>query len=265
VVIGVTDEEPGLVEKWLKTSKAEYPIVILKDDGAFENALGVKGFPTGAVIDPSGALAFAGSAHETESPLGKAMGQAKPGSILPKKLSAIGKLLRARDLAKAYGELKKLAGLAGDEQKWAEKLTGYLEKEASAALADAKSLAEGGRVYDAVQRVSPFAKASTPFPTTADSAAFLKGLEADAAFKKEMAGGPDFAKAKALEDEGEYSEAVRSYSALSKKLASTKIGAAAKARAEELVNEGMPGFKGVCETCRKGKRACEKHKEEIKV
>ena len=48
VVIGVTDEEPHIVDRWFAKKQPTYPIVILKDK-TFEQALGVKFFPTGSM------------------------------------------------------------------------------------------------------------------------------------------------------------------------------------------------------------------------
>ena len=53
----MTDESPDLVDKWVKQYKPSYPIVILKS-GKFEDFLGVKFFPTAAVIAPDGKLLY---------------------------------------------------------------------------------------------------------------------------------------------------------------------------------------------------------------
>src|SRR5688572_27350437 len=106
VIIGVTDEDPAIVEKWLgkMKTKPSYPIAILAD-GKLEQALGVQAFPTQGVIDPTGTITFAG--HGGESELSKALADATKGGIWPKKLDKIVAMIRGGDHAKAYAELQK--------------------------------------------------------------------------------------------------------------------------------------------------------------
>ncbi|MCZ6596803.1 MAG: hypothetical protein O7B99_04120, partial [Planctomycetota bacterium] len=76
VVIGVTDEDPALVDKFVQKFKPTYPIVILKSND-FEGFLGVEYFPYGAVIAPDGTLSFSGRAYDMGGAVGKAMSKAK--------------------------------------------------------------------------------------------------------------------------------------------------------------------------------------------
>ena len=94
----------------------------------------------------------------------------------------------------------------------------------------------------AVLTLEPYSSAIPPFPTTTDSATLLKELQALPDFKKEVTGGEGFLAAEAIEETGEYLEAFEAYKSVAKKLAGTKIGDDAKARAERLRTEGKPGY-----------------------
>ncbi len=264
VVIGVTDESPELVDPWVADVKPEYPIVIL-EGGEFEKALNVQFFPTGAVIDPSGNLVFSGSAGDAESPLGKALDQATPGSVVPKKLAGVAKQIRARDLPKAFAELKKLKGLDEESEGWALRLGEYLESEADAALTAARAAAKDGRVLDAVEGATPFAKAPVAFQATPGARDLLSELAAMPTYKKELAGGDAFRKAAETEAERKFADAANAFADVARRFAKTRIGEAAEARAKSLAERGLPGMKDTCGACREAKRACEKHAETIRL
>jgi len=264
VIIGVTDEAPNLVDDFVRQYKPEFPIVILKNP-EFEKALNVQGFPSAAVIDPAGILQYAGFLGGLPGPLSKALESAKPGPVYPKKLEAVGKSLKAREFGKALADLKKLSGLAAPEQKWADRFLAYLEEQAETALQDARKLVDEGKVYEAVKRAAPFAKAPVPFQATPAVQQMLKELEADPNYKKEVAGGEPFLKASEKEREHAYSEAVQGYLDVAKRFPGTKIGDTAKKSAKSLVDRGLPGFKDACDACVRGKKACAKHQENVKL
>lgn len=260
-VIGVTDEEPRLVDQFIKKFKPTYPIVILKNKD-FEAALGVTFFPTGGIIEPSGNLAFAAHASEAEAKVESYLSKSKPGKSIPEKLAPVLASMRVNNLTKAYADVKKVAGL---DAKWIERMVKYIESEAEATLGAAKASADGGLLYEAVQKVTPVAKSSPPFPVTKDAVAFLKSLETTPKYKLELSGGEKFEKARELENSQEYSKAVAAYGEIVKSAAGTKISDAARKQADSLINKGMPGYKGECPACQKDHKACEKHKENMKV
>ena len=71
--------------------------------------------------------------------------------------------------------------------------------------------------------------------------------------------------AEELEGEGEFTKAFEQYKTVVKTCADAKIVVPARAAAERLIKDGMPGFKKACNSCRSAKRACAKHKEEMKL
>ncbi|MEM7307497.1 MAG: hypothetical protein AAF682_12540 [Planctomycetota bacterium] len=263
----MTDEAPALVDKWVEQKKPTYPIVSLKDP-AFEDFLEVGFFPTAAVIRPDGTLAYSGSAGMTAGPLGDAMKKAKKGSMWPKSLSKVAKLMQDGKYDKSYAELLKLVEgekVPEEDQPTAELFQGYLEGLSTTALEDGKSFQEAGNVYLAVRSIEYYAESKVAFPATEDCVKLLEELEAIPEFKKEMKGGEIFADAKLLEDDNDFVEAIKGYKSILKKCKETKIAGLAREAAEKLISDGMVGYKAACPTCRKLRKACKKHHEEVKL
>jgi len=261
----VTDEPADLVNEWIAMAKPKYPIATLR--GGLESFLQVKGFPTCAVIDPEGIVRYAGYTGMEEGALGDALGATKKQPLWPKSLSKAVKLMGG-DPAKAYAELKKMqaAGdLAEEDLPRLQDFVAYLEGRAADALTKARGEREKGFFFRALDAVEAYAGAEPPFPATADCAKLREELQALPDIKKELAGGEAYEKALVLEKDKDYLEAFNAYKSAAKKYAGTKIGENARARAEEIRTDGLPGYVSACDSCRSGKRACEKHKEDVKL
>lgn len=271
VIIGVTDEPPSLVDKWVAKYEPEYPLVSLKTDD-LERFLDVGFFPTAAVIDPDGTLAFSGSTRDLRDPLETALKTAKKGPIFPKAFLKVNALIAGGSYDKSYAELLKLIDkgkLSDDERQVADMLKSYLESLAARAHESAKELFAQGFAYEAVQVVRPYAVADPGFPASQECAAFLKQVEEMSDYKGEMKGGELYLEAKEKEEEYDFSDAVKTYRTVFKKFGGTRIAENAMKRARELVDRGSPGFQMACNPCRKsGKarmRACDKHRERVKL
>ncbi len=116
-----------------------------------------------------------------------------------------------------------------------------------------------------IKKAQPYALSKTAFPVTQEAGTFVKELEARPAFQEELKAGPLFDEAVALEEGYEFTGAIDGYRKVYKKYAATPIGELARKRAEDIVTKGLPGMNTDCESCRKAKRACEKHKEDVKL
>ena len=261
----MTDEPPALVDKWVSKVKPTYPVVSLKT-GEFERFLGVRFFPTAAVIAPDGKLAYTGSAGAVSGPLGDAMRGARKGSMYPKVLAKATKYLRADELDKSYGELLKViegGKVSEGDRPMVELFRSYLEGVAQTALEEGTKLEETGRIHAAVGRVERFARAKSAFPASESCRALLSQLEALPNFKKEMKGGERFLEGQEEEEAGEFLDAFKTYKAVMKKYAGTRIAEVARGEAQRLLQDGKPGYQGHCMSCKKGRRACDKHRAKV--
>jgi len=262
----VTDEEPKLVDAFMQKYKPTVPVVITGNQG-FDKALGVEAFPTHAVVGPDGKLAYSG--HSAESALSKALDEAKKGSIYPGKFAKVLKSMQTGEVTKAYAEVRKLsdaAKAAGDtSDPWLGRFQTWIEERAASDLALARTLAAEGRVHTAHALVQPYALSKTAFPVTQDAGGFVKELEGRPAFQEELKAGPLFDEAVELDEGYDFTGAVDGYRKVYKKYGSLAIGELAKKRAQEIVEKGLPGMNRDCEACYTAKRACEKHKEDVKL
>ncbi len=261
----MTDEAPEVVQEWLARAKPRYPIAITR--GAFETQINVPHFPYSAVIGPDGMIAYAGNSGMGESEIGTGLTKSKKEGLWPKSLSKVTKLMMG-DPIKAYGELKKMLAegkVVEQDKPHVDGFVAFLEGQAQNALSDARTFLEKGYVLKAMRKVEANSSAQPAFPSSADSSTLLKELQALPEFKKEIAGGEVFLEAEQLEKDKEYLDAFEAYKSVSKKFAGTKIADNAKAQAERLKNEGKPGLEPSCESCHRAKRACDKHKKEVKL
>ena len=155
--------------------------------------------------------------------------------------------------------------LVEEDHKKAVEIRAYLEGLAANSLAEGRTLLEQGFAHRALEGTADFRGAKPPFPSEADIQKLVEEIEALPSFKNEVKGGEIFAEAEELEGEGEFTKAFEQYKTVVKTCADAKIVVPARAAAERLIKDGMPGFKKACNSCRSAKRACAKHKEEMKA
>ena len=261
----MTDESPELVQEWLARAKPTYPIAVI--NGAFDKQINVPHFPYCAVIGVDGKLTYVGDSGMEEGALDTALASAKKAPLWPKSLSKLTKSMTG-DPIKAYGDLKKLVvggKLTAEERPYVDGFIAYLEGQAKNALADAKAFSEKGHVWKAMKKLEAYATAQPPFPSSADSTALLKELQALPDFKKELAGGEVYSEAEQLEKDSQYLDAFEALKSVTKKFAGTKIADNARTEAERLRTEGLPGYEPSCEACSDVHRACTKHRKDVKL
>lgn len=262
----MTDEKQSTVDAWYAKAQPKYPIAILKNKD-FENALGVRFFPTAGVIAPDGKLIYAGSAGSKDSPLKEALSDAVKAPLFPSKLSKVQSQLAEGDLEKAWAEVVKLQEKAGGDaelDRWTERFAETISAEALQSFEQAKARAADGLYYQAVELVEPLVEAKTPFPVSEQAGEWLRQLEAEPSYDDEIKAGGMHAKAVESEQEGEYTDACKAYIKVAKKYPDTRLAEAALERAQTLVDRGWPGYDGDCKACKSAKRACKKHEDTVK-
>lgn len=243
-----------------------HPLVILKTD-ALEKMIGVSGFPTSAVFT-NGELTWSGHPAEAGGAVGKALKEAKKGSVYPKAFTGVRGMLRDGNPAKAYAEiLKNEAKWTGNDADWAKRLKTWIEAESTAALLEGKAQAEAGFFYRAWSRAQGFAPEGSALPNAGEIREWLSGLETSTPeWKKEMSGGKAFEEALAQEKQLLFTEAFKSYKSVMKSGKGTRIGANAERAARAILDGRKSGYNQHCESCdAKEKRACNRHWEEVKL
>ena len=173
------------------------------------------------------------------------------------------------DCARGWAELTKIrakGGLDEDQAHKAARLRAHLEDTASAAVQRGVVLLEEGIVYQAVAALQPYAEAKVPFPVSADAAKLLAKVRDVPGFKDELRAGELFEEARVRELRREFSKAFEDYATLVERFGATQLAPVARKRAEQLIEDGAPGFRLDCPACTKEQRtACEKHAEEVEL
>jgi redoxin len=178
VVISVTDEARGLVDKFIEKTGAKHPIVIEK--GSSADDYGITGFPSMFLIDANGRIAVAGNPQESD--IERLLPEAWTLPVLPKKLDAARKPLEKGDMAGARKALD--AALAG---------TGLEEADRTAAGEAVKWIdGRGAKMLAAADADAKAGDAHAAAATLRKAAESFKGLEAgakaDEALKALLAG-----------------------------------------------------------------------------
>ncbi len=245
--------------------KPEFPIVIVKGS-AFDDALGVRGYPTKAVVSPDGILTYAG--YGEDAALESAMSSATDGSIFPKIINKVRKLMSADKRDKAYAEvlsiLEKGKAKTDDDRYWVESYQSSIEAGVASDVELARTEFNEGRAYLAVDLLEEITKSKMIYPAREPALLLLQEVEAMPTFKDEMKGGKAYAKARAYGQEREYEAYAKAMISVSKKYSETRIGERALKDAQDVIDRGLPGMRSSCPGCSERKKACVKHAVEIK-
>jgi len=265
VLISVTDEPASLVIPWMQKNEVTHPVVILKD-GKLEDAIGVSSFPTSAVY-LNFEQQWKGHPAGMGGALGKAQKAGRKGSLYPKKLAKVTKLIDKHEPLKAYQALLKLQPkLTGEDADWAERFQTHLLSMCERDFKAAKTAVETGFWLKAVSLAQPYLGKDTPFPGAPETGKLIFEILERPSYAKEAKGGEMFVEAKQLEGEYAYEDAVTAYKSILKKCPDTEIAKHAKSRAESLIEAGRPGYKSSCQQCVRNRlKACDKHYKQMKV
>lgn len=245
--------------------KPEFPIVIVKG-GAFDDALGVRGYPTKAVVSPDGILTYAG--YDEGEALENAMSSATKGSFIPKIVDKVRKLMSSGKRDKAYAEvlsiLEKGKAKTDEDRFWVESYQGSIEAGVASDVELARTEFDEGRAYLAVELLEEITKSKMIYPAREAALLLLQEVEAMPNFKDEMKGGKAYAKARTYGDEREFEDYAKAMISVSKKYDGTRIGERALKDAQDVIDRGLPGMRSSCPGCAERKKACVKHAVEIK-
>lgn len=188
VVLAVTDEPRGLVDKFIAETGAKHPIVIESGDSL--RAYGGTGFPTMVLIDPRGRVAVAGNPQESD--IERLLGETWTVPTLPKKLAAVQKSLDKGEYGAARKALDaQLAGTGLDEadRKAAEDAVKWIGERSLKMVDGAQEDEKAGDAYSAAQGYRKVAEAFKGDELGTKAEASLKALLADKAKKREVDGG----------------------------------------------------------------------------
>ncbi|MCE9637662.1 MAG: TlpA family protein disulfide reductase [Planctomycetes bacterium] len=188
VVIGITNEPRGLVDKFVAETGAKH--VIVMESGDSGNTYKIKGYPSSFLIDVNGKIVGTsddGGVNDgaIEAQLQKVLLPPK----LPAKLAAVQALLDKRKYADARKLLDKAAAdekATEDDRKAATDAIAWMDEAAKRRMASAAADATAGEYPDAAETYTQIGEQWKGLPAADDAAAALKDLLADPAKKKEI-------------------------------------------------------------------------------
>jgi hypothetical protein len=223
--VGVTNEARGLVDKFIESTGARYPILIEGSDTTKQ--WGVKGFPTIALVGADGRILFEGHGTPPAEVIETALKEVRLLPTLPRKFAGVTKSLEAGKFADARKALERdLAGTTLDEaeRKTAEETVKWIDDRARALLDGAKALGSDGRLYDSAEKYERVSEGWKGLPQAAEADAALKELLADPNRKKEIDGGKALADALKRAPSMKAKQAASMFQAIASKFKGTKAG-----------------------------------------
>ncbi len=194
VVLAVTNEARGLVDKFVESTKAVHPIVI--EGGDSLAAVGGRGFPTSYVVDPDGKIAWMGHpASLGEDVIEGLLAKVRLAPDLPKNLTAVGKAFEGRKYAEAKKGLDAAlaaGGLSADETALVQKALDWIAKTGASRLESAKADLGKGNVYEAADTLESVAESFKGLEPAEKAEASLRSILADPVKKREVDAGRKF-------------------------------------------------------------------------
>lgn len=263
----MTNEDTELVNSFIATYKPEFPIVIMASD-ALENAIGVNGFPTTAVMDTEGNLAHSDGIRRgaAAGALSAAMKKAK-GPLVPRVFAKVQTALAAGDIAKAFAALAKIKRdkLDENESSWATRYDAALQQSVQDTMSTAEAKLDEGLVYVAVEALEPLAGSKGEFAGKSELDQLYASVQQMPNYAAEIKAAKPYKAALDSLKNYEYTESVKSLKKVYTKYEGTKLAEIARTKATELVESGMPGYQSACNSCRQARAACKKHAEAVKL
>ncbi|MBL8843785.1 MAG: redoxin family protein [Planctomycetes bacterium] len=261
LVVGVSDETHELIDEYVKKHAITFPIARIDEKAGFEEAIGVQGFPTAALIGPDGKLIWTGHPAEADSYVEKAAKSSKMTPLLPAACAAAEKLLNEGKSGLAWVELEKLAAggtLQGDDAKAVTDLIAYFERDAGGLWKSAEAALAAKDYLKAAAACERLVAYAGKEPGD-NGKAKLAELRADPALVKEIDGGKQNAAAAELEKELEFKEAMKLYKQVVAKYAGSEAAKAAQKRLDVIKDDDLLKMDKNCELCRAGNRPCSRH------
>jgi tetratricopeptide (TPR) repeat protein len=224
----VSNEGSSLLERHIEKMNIQYPIASVKGEDA-DRIYGVKGFPSGALLDPDGVVIWTG--HPASVPRALIEEQLGRTAFLPrleaKEHKKVDKLIGDREYGKAHAAIVKQLEKGADEV--LEKAQADIEALLARRLEEAKAAQEGGdlarahRLYEEVSELFKGHDAEKPAKEAA------KAIEKDPAAKDELDAADRMAKGDEAQREGDFEKAAKLYEGVVSKYPETKAAERAKA------------------------------------
>jgi hypothetical protein len=235
VLVALTDEARGLVDKFIATTNATHPIVIEGSDTT--DAWGVKGFPSSFLVDPDGKIAWAGNPGGLkDSQIEELLTRVRLAPKLPKSLEGVGKEIEKSKYSDALKKLDSAIAdgkLSREDTTVAEETRTWLTGKGEGWIASAKAAEGAGDFYEAAKALEMAKDGFKGHDISVQAEAQLKELLADEGRKKEIDGGKALDLARDRAAKMKEKDAAAMFKAIASKFRGTKAGEKAELLAQK--------------------------------
>lgn len=262
VIVGLSDEEEGVVKNFLQKTQMDYPIALAKADG-----YDVQGIPHSFLIGTDGKLLWRGHPASLDVAL---IEKALVGAVSPfvaPGLAEVGELRKKQEFGTAYLKAKDLLAAGGLTERAAAQATRWtqeIEAEVQARTEGADAAEKVKDPYLLWLQLEPVALHYQGVPGAEALAKRHATLMADARSKREIEGGKRFAAAQALEASNDFDGAYAQYKSLITSHGGTVAGKKATEASKEIERLGKLGYQANCAYCKSAGAACPTHRRKKK-
>lgn len=234
VVLAVTNEGKGLVDKFVSDTGAKHPIVI--EDGDSAGVYGIRGFPSSFLIDADGKIAWNGHpASVKEDLIERLLENVRLLPELPKGLSSVQKSMEKGDFASARKSLESsLEGgrLSDEERTAAEEAVAWIDARAGSLMASAEADGQRGDWFAVVQTLERVVESFKGLEPAEKAKEQLAEIRKDKDKRREIDAGEVYEKTRQKARSMKPEQAAQMFRMLAKKYDGTK--AAEKALADAI-------------------------------
>ncbi len=223
VVLAVTNEGRGLVDKFVSDTKATHPILI--EDGDSAATFGIQGFPTSFLIDANGKIAWTDDKGGLEAEIERLLQDVRLVPALPRKFAAIQKSMEKGDFAGARKSLEgQIAGtgLSDEEKTAATEALKWIDDRGAGMLASADADGQRGDWYAASETLNKVIASFKGLEPAAKAKETLDGILKDKEKKREVDAGEVYEKSKEKARSMKPEQAAQMMRAVAKKYDGTK-------------------------------------------
>jgi len=262
IIVGLSNEEEGVVKNFLQQTQMDYPIAL-----AEANDYDVQAIPHSFLIGIDGKVLWRGHPAALDA---AEMDKALVGAVSPfvaPGLAEVSELRKKQEFGTAYVKAKDLLAAGGLSERAAAQASRWIqqiEAEVQARTAGADTAEKVKDPYLLWVELEPIALRYQGVPGAEALAKRYAALMADARSKREIEGGKRLVAAQALEAANDFDGAYAQYKALITSHGSTVAGKKATEASKEIERLGKLGYQANCAYCKSAGAACPTHRRKKK-
>lgn len=258
MVVGVSNESKGVVEKFIADKGVKYPIAI---DPPAGSAYGVRAIPDALLVGADGRVVWTGHpAGLKEAEIEQSLQKVTFIPPLPERHAKYNATLRQRKFGKAYLDIKKATTEGKIKTEEAQPTLAGMEARMKGLLEESEKSRGEGDFYTAGKSLHELKIAFAGTDEAKKAADRLKELEKDQKARDQIKAVETLEKLELAMDSKSYADAYRGYHGLIKKFPGTKIEKIAGEKVAMIDKEKLLNYRANCPACKKEGKTCNRHR-----